>query len=124
MPLDEAMLARAQPLRLITAAALRDIAQGYPDSRDDYGSVVCDALFLACFAACRRPRRGCQRRRARAVSSKRVRQSSDSLARSASASRSLIRMRVSEPDRVWSNSCTTESRTSTADCASSVSRLG
>lgn len=46
-PLDEAMLARAQTLRRITDAALRDIAQDYPDSRHDHGSVLRDALFLA-----------------------------------------------------------------------------
>src|SRR5262249_6520343 len=43
-PADEAMLTRAQTLREITDAALRDIAQGYP--ADDHGSVLRDALFL------------------------------------------------------------------------------
>ncbi|MCQ8194645.1 hypothetical protein [Streptomyces rugosispiralis] len=43
-PADEAMLARAQTLREITDAALRDVAQLYP--ADDHGSVLRDALFL------------------------------------------------------------------------------
>ncbi|MFJ8351301.1 hypothetical protein ACIQ9J_34045 [Streptomyces sp. NPDC094153] len=43
-PADEAMLARAQTLREITDAALRDVAQLYP--ADDPGSVLRDALFI------------------------------------------------------------------------------
>jgi hypothetical protein len=43
-PADEAMLARAQTLREITDAALRDVAQLYP--ADDHGSVLRDALFI------------------------------------------------------------------------------
>ncbi|PZT73788.1 hypothetical protein DNK56_15070 [Streptomyces sp. AC1-42W] len=49
------------------------------------------------------------------ISSSRASRPSESLARSASTSRSLIRARDSEPDRVWSKSWTTESRTSTED---------
>ncbi|MEU0074098.1 hypothetical protein ABZ027_31855 [Streptomyces sp. NPDC006332] len=44
-PADEALLTRAQTLREITDAALRDIAQRYPD--DDHGSLLRDALFMA-----------------------------------------------------------------------------
>ncbi|WP_438297824.1 hypothetical protein [Streptomyces sp. HUAS TT7] len=43
-PADEAMLARAQTLREITDAALRDVAQLYP--ADDHGSLLRDALFI------------------------------------------------------------------------------
>ncbi|MEU8828832.1 hypothetical protein [Streptomyces sp. NPDC048636] len=43
-PTDEAMLARAQILREIGDAVLRDIAQLYPS--DDHGSVLRDALFV------------------------------------------------------------------------------
>ncbi|MFB8441217.1 hypothetical protein ACFC7A_19445 [Streptomyces niveus] len=43
-PADEAMLARAQTLREIADAALRDVAQPYP--ADDPGRVLRDALFL------------------------------------------------------------------------------
>ncbi|MCX4462388.1 hypothetical protein OOK58_58950 [Streptomyces sp. NBC_01728] len=43
-PADEAMLARAQTLREITDAALRDVAQLYPGN--DHGSVLRDALFV------------------------------------------------------------------------------
>ncbi|MFI1734980.1 hypothetical protein ACH40E_38355 [Streptomyces acidicola] len=43
-PADEAMLARAQTLREITDAALRDVAQHYPG--DDHGSLLRDALFV------------------------------------------------------------------------------
>ncbi|MGW6606042.1 hypothetical protein [Streptomyces sp. NPDC055036] len=43
-PADEAMLARAQTLREITDAALRDVAQLYPGN--DHGSLLRDALFI------------------------------------------------------------------------------
>lgn len=43
-PTDEALLARAQTLREIADAALRDIAQRYP--ADDHGSVLRDALYI------------------------------------------------------------------------------
>lgn len=43
-PADEAMLARAQTLREIGDAVLRDIAQPYPD--DDHGGLLRDALFV------------------------------------------------------------------------------
>ncbi|WP_275466346.1 hypothetical protein [Streptomyces noursei] len=48
-PADEAMLARAQTLREITDAALRDVAQSYP--ADDPGSLLRDALFIQGLAA-------------------------------------------------------------------------
>ncbi|MFI7352134.1 hypothetical protein ACIBSR_38510 [Streptomyces sp. NPDC049936] len=49
-PADEAMLARAQTLREITDAALRDVAQFYP-SVDDHGGLLRDALFIQGLAA-------------------------------------------------------------------------